>query len=272
MHIFTLNNNNLIYYKMFLDPIKKHNKFISIYKNPPIKNIADIKIKSINKLSNNTGYYFIIYISPINNNDIINELIDFDKEIMATIETNSMKWFNKEFTINEISELYNKSFCNQTKTISVILTKKQIKNMMYNNKKVADIEETIDFLNTNKKCVINISIEYYGLYIYSETTSNKWVIKTLDITNIDDEESIISIEDLIDNYRERVSNIKRRSDDKLQKLRDSIEIINKNILSIDNLSELLKSKDTTNKANINNHLIKLSELILKQEEAIKNSI
>jgi len=58
----------------------------------------------------------------------------------------------------------------------------------------------------------------------------------------------------------------------LQKLRDSIEIINKNILSIDNLSELLKSKDTTNKANINNHLIKLSELILKQEEAIKNSI
>jgi archaellum biogenesis ATPase FlaH len=143
---------------------------------------------------------------------------------------------------------------------------------MYNNKKVADIEETIDFLNTNKKCLINISIEYYGLYIYSETTSNKWVIKTLDITNIDDEESIISIEDLIDNYRERVSNIKRRSDDKLQKLRDSIEIINKNILSIDNLSELLKSKDTTNKANINNHLIKLSELILKQEEAIKNSI
>jgi molybdopterin converting factor small subunit len=143
---------------------------------------------------------------------------------------------------------------------------------MYNNKKVTDIEEIINFLNTNKKCLINISIEYYGLYIYSETTSNKWVIKTLDITNIDDEESIISIEDLIDNYRERVSNIKRRSDDKLQELSDSIEIINKNILSINNLSELLKSKDTINKANINNHLIKLSELILKQEEAIKNSI
>ena len=257
---------------MLLDPIKKNNKFISVYKNPPIKNIADIKIKSINKLANNTGYYFIIYISPLNNNDIINELIDFDKEIMATIETNSIKWFNREFTISEISELYNKSFCNQTKTISVILTNKQIKNMMYNNKKVTDIEDTINFLNTNKKCLVNISIEYYGLYIYSETTSNKWVIKTLDITNIDEEESIISIEDLIDNYCERISNIKKRSEDRLQKLSNSIEFINKNIMSINNLSELLKSKDTINKANISNHLIKLNDLILKQEEAIKNSI
>ena len=195
---------------MLLDPIKKNNKFISIYKNPPFKNITDIKIKSINKLANNTGYYFIIYISPINNNDIINELIDFDKEIMYAIEKNSIKWFNREFTISEISELYNKSFCNQTKTISVILTNKQIKNMMYNNKKITDIEEIINFLNNNKKCLINISIEYYGLYIYSETTSNKWVIKTLDITNIDDEESIISIEDLIENYSERISNIKKK--------------------------------------------------------------
>jgi CRISPR/Cas system CMR-associated protein Cmr3 (group 5 of RAMP superfamily) len=145
--------------------------------------------------------------------------------------------------------------------------------MVYNNKKVADIEEIIDFLNasTNKKCLINISIEYYGLYIYSDTTSNKWVIKTLDITNIDDEDSIISIDELIDNYRERISNIKKRSDDKLLQLSDNIEIINKNIASIHNLSELLKSKDTTNKVNINNHLIKLNELILKQEEVLKNS-
>ena len=258
---------------MLLDPIKKNNKLISIYKNSPIKNIADIKIKSINKLSNNAGYYFIIYISPTNNHEIINELIEFDKEIMATMETNSTKWFNREFTMDEIAELYNKSFCNQTKTISVILTNKQIKSMVYNNKKVADIEEIIDFLNasTNKKCLINISIEYYGLYIYSDTTSNKWVIKTLDITNIDDEDSIISIDELIDNYRERISNIKKRSDDKLLQLSDNIEIINKNIASIHNLSELLKSKDTTNKVNINNHLIKLNELILKQEEVLKNS-
>ena len=144
--------------------------------------------------------------------------------------------------------------------------------MMYNNKKITDIEEVINILNTNKKCLINISIEYYGLYIYSETTSNKWVVKTLYITNIDDEDSIISIEDLIENYNERISNIKKRSEDTLQKLRDNIEIINKNITNIDNLYELFKSKDTINKININNHLIRLNDQILKQEEAIKNSI
>lgn len=261
---------------MLLDPIKKNNKLISVYRNPPIKNIADIKIKSINKLSNNAGYYFIIYISPTNNHDIINELLDFDKEIMTAIESNSMKWFDREFNISEITELYNKSFCNQTKTISVILTNKQIKTMMYNNKKITDIDEIINLLNanSNKKCLINISIEYYGLYIYSETTSNKWVIKTLDITNIDDEESIVSIEELIDNYCDRITDIKKRGEDKLLKLSDNIEIINKNILSINNQYESLKSKDITsrlNKVNIHNHLIKLNELILKQEEVLKNS-
>ena len=45
MHIFKLNNNNLLYYKMLQDPIKKDNKLISIYKNPPNKVLVDIKIK-----------------------------------------------------------------------------------------------------------------------------------------------------------------------------------------------------------------------------------
>ena len=55
-------------------------------------------------------------------------------------------------------------------------------------------------------------------------------------------------------------------------LNDYVFIINKNITTINNLSELLKTKDTINKANINNHLIKLNDQILKQEEAIKKSI
>ena len=71
---------------MFLEPIKKDNKLILIYKNPPVKNIVDVRIKSINKLANNTGYVFNIYIAPSNNSEIIKELIAFDKEIMSSIE------------------------------------------------------------------------------------------------------------------------------------------------------------------------------------------
>jgi hypothetical protein len=257
---------------MLQDPIKKDNKLISIYKNPPNKILVDIKIKSVNKLSNNAGYYFNIYISPSNNCDIINELIQFDKEIMESIQENSLKWFDKEFDINEINELYNKSFCNQTKTISVILSNKQIKHILYNNKKI-EVDEIVNLLNSNlsKKCLINITIEYYGLYIYSETTSNKWIIKTLDITNIDDEESIVSIDELIDNYIERINNIKTRSKKKLTSLNNDIESINKNVIDIDNIMELLKEKNNISKATINNNLIKLNELILKQEVVLKNS-
>jgi hypothetical protein len=257
---------------MLQDPIKKDNKLISIYKNPPNKILVDIKIKSVNKLSNNTGYYFNIYISPSNNCDIINEFIQFDKEIMESIQENSLKWFDKEFDINEINELYNKSFCNQTKTISVILSNKQIKHILYNNKKI-EVDEIVNLLNSNlsKKCLINITIEYYGLYIYSETTSNKWIIKTLDITNIDDEESIVSVDELIDNYIERINNIKTRSKKKLTSLNNDIESINKNVIDIDNIMELLKEKNNISKATINNNLIKLNELILKQEVVLKNT-
>ena len=191
---------------------------------------------------------------------------------MESIQENSLKWFDKEFDINEINELYNKSFCNQTKTISVILSNKQIKHILYNNKKI-EVDEIVNLLNSNlsKKCLINITIEYYGLYIYSETTSNKWIIKTLDITNIDDEESIVSVDELIDNYIERINNIKTRSKKKLTSLNNDIESINKNVIDIDNIMELLKEKNNISKVTINNNLIKLNELILKQEVVLKNS-
>ena len=258
---------------MLQEPIKRNNKLISIYKNPPTKNITDVKIKAVNKLFNNNGYYLNIYISPQNNNDIINELLLFDKELILEIEKNSLNWFNTQFDINEISELYSKSLCNQTKKISIILTKKHIKNMLYNNKKITEIDEIITLLNdnSNKKCLINISIEYYGLYIYSESTSNKWVITKIDITNIDDEESIVSIDELIDNYIDRTRDINIKCKNKLQELTNDIENIKKNMKDIDNIIEILDNIDITNKTRINNNLIKLNELILKQETIIKTS-
>ena len=131
--------------------------------------------------------------------------------------------------------------------------------------------ETTSYSLNNKKCLINISIEYYGLYIYSETTSNKWVITKIDITNIDDEESIVSIDELIENYIERSRDINIQSKNKLQELTNDIENIKKNMKDIDNIIEILDNKDITNKIRINNNLIKLNELILKQQTIIKTS-
>lgn len=261
---------------MLLEPIRKDKKLISIYKNPPIKNIVDVKIKSINKLTNNTGYTFNIYISPSNNFDIIQDLILFDKEIMKSIESNSLKWFNRQFDIREITELYNKSFCNQTKTMSIILTNKQIRNMVYNNKAVEDIEDIVNILiadnspdNSPNKSFVNITIEYYGLYIYSESTSNKWIIRTIDISNINDDDNTVSNEELIENFQNRIYNIKKKCNDKITELGKNIDNIRNNMKTIDELLDNLKKDSESTNNNINYCLSKLNTLILTQEENIK---
>jgi len=257
---------------MFQEPIKKGNKLILMYKNPPIKNIVDVRIKSIKKLANNTGYIFNIYIAPSNNSDIIRELVAFDKEIMSSIEDNSLKWFDRQFDMAEITELYHKSFCNQTKTIGVILTNKQVKNMMYNNKVFQDIDDIVNILaddNIAKKSFVNITMEYYGLYIYSETTSNKWIIRKIDISNINEDDNNVSTDELIDNFQHRIYNIKKKCNDKIGELSKNIDNIRDNMKTIDELlADLKKSSESTN-ININYFLNKLNTLILNQEENIK---
>jgi hypothetical protein len=257
---------------MFQEPIKKGNKLILMYKNPPIKNIVDARIKSINKLANNTGYVFNVYIAPSNNSDIIRELIAFDKEIMSSIEDNSLKWFDRQFDMSEITELYHKSFCNQTKTIGVILTNKQVRNMMYNNKVFQDIDDIVNILaddNIAKKFFVNITMEYYGLYIYSETTSNKWIIRKIDISNINEDDNNVSAEELIDNFKHRIYNINKKCNDKIGELSKNIENIRDNMKTIEELlADLNKSSESTNN-NINYILNKLNTLILNQEENIK---
>jgi hypothetical protein len=257
---------------MFLEPIKRDNKLILIYKNPPVKNIVDVRIKSINKLANNTGYVFNIYIAPSNNSEIIRELLAFDKEIMSSIEDNSVKWFDRQFDMSEITELYHKSFCNQTKTIGVILTNKQVKNMMYNNQVFQDIDDIVNILaddNIAKKSFVNITIEYYGLYIYSETTSNKWIIRKIDISNINEDDNNVSTDELIDNFQHRIYNIKKKCNDKIGELSKNIDNIRDNMKTIDELlADLKKSSESTN-ININYFLNKLNTLILNQEENIK---
>ena len=191
---------------------------------------------------------------------------------MNSIENNSIKWFNRQFNNEEIMELYNKSFCNQTKTMSIILTDKQIKTMLYNNKTVEDIEDIVKILiddNISKKSLINITIEYYGLYIYSETTSNKWMIKSIDISNIDDDDNIVSTEELIDNFQHRIYNIKKKCNDKVDILSKNIDSIRNTMKSIDELLDDLKTGSKSTNINVHYCLNKLNTLILNQEENIK---
>lgn len=144
--------------------------------------------------------------------------------------------------------------------------------MLYNNKAVQDIDDIINIIRDDsiiKKSFINITIEYYGLYIYSETTSNKWIIRKIDISNIDEDDNTVSTEELIDNYQNRIYNIKKRCNDKIDKLSKNIDNIRDNMKTIDELlADLKKTSESTN-ININYFLNKLNTLILNQEENIK---
>ena len=156
--------------------------------------------------------------------------------------------------------------------MSIILTDKQIKTMLYNNKTVEDIEDIVKILiddNISKKSLINITIEYYGLYIYSETTSNKWMIKSIDISNIDDDDNIVSTEELIDNFQHRIYNIKKKFNDKVDILSKNIDSIRNTMKSIDELLDDLKTGSKSTNINVHYCLNKLNTLILNQEKNIK---
>jgi len=260
---------------MLLTPIKKENKYVSIPSFLIEKVITDVKIKSIRKLIDGKGYCIVLYISKETNNDIIKELNDLDNDIIKIIEDNSLLWFDKTFSDEEIYELYNRSFCNQTKTINVILTNKQYNTIMYNNKPLDTVDKIIDILKENnhyKKCLINITIEYRGIYFYSETTSNKWVIKNLDVTDINlDNNNIDSInkDDILEKLCDNIFNMKN-------KLINRNNFLNKYIMDLKDqeniIDKLFIELKTSQNKKLQNLLNKMNESLIYQEDKIKRSI
>ena len=138
----------------------------------------------------------------------VNAYVIPDNNIENDILKQSAKWFNKSIDETDVNELYTKSFCNQTKTINVILTNKDFNNLNYNNNAINDVDKLINMLKENnnyKKSIINLSIEYMGLYFYSEYTSNKWLIKSLDVTELHyDNNEWLYIDDIIEKIDYRI--------------------------------------------------------------------
>ena len=112
-------------------------------------------VKSIKRLINGKGYYVTLYISEETNNDIINNLIEFDNNIIDEIVNNSSSWFNKNFAKEDVDELYTRSFCKQTKTINVIISSNNFNNITYNNDTIIVCKiSLVDVLSTPCDTVI----------------------------------------------------------------------------------------------------------------------
>jgi hypothetical protein len=255
---------------MLKTPYKKDNKFISLSKNAIKLSITDVKIKGIKKLLNGKGYSLTLFISDKTNNDTINDLIKIDNNIAEEILKESNKWFGKSFEKNDVDELYTKSFCNQTKTINVIITNKEFNNIIYNNLNINDIDTIINMLKENnnyKKCIINLTIEYIGLYFYSEYTSNKWLIKSMDITDMQkDTNEWFCIDDIIDKIGDRVKILEKNTNIKISKYNALIEEYQEDYKNIKDKFKDVKEYGNTKEAN--NLLNNINELLIIQEEKI----
>jgi len=254
---------------MLKTPYKKDNKFISLSKESIILSITDVKIKCIKKLLNGKGYSLKLFISNKTNNDTINDLIKLDNDISDEILKESNKWFGKRFEKSDVDELYTKSFCNQTKTINVIMTNKEYNNIFYNNLNVNDIDTFVTMLKDNnyKKCIINITIEYIGLYFYSEYTSNKWLIKSLDITDIQNDDcEWFCIDDIIEKVEDRVRLLGKNTMLKISKYNALIEEYQD---AYKNIKDKIKDiKELGNTKEANDLLNNIDGLLIIHEEKI----
>ena len=135
-------------------PEKKDDKFIAKAIEPIKIIFSDVKLKSIRRLIDSKGYNIAIYIPETINNEGICNINKLDDNIMKEIITSSPKWFKKDFTLNDLTDMYNKSFCQQTKTISVIFTNTKYPKLIYNNNNIDSVDKVINILRENNHFLI----------------------------------------------------------------------------------------------------------------------
>lgn len=254
-------------------PEKKDGKFIA-KTTAPVKIIfSDVKLKAIRRLVDNKGYNVTLYIPETINSEGICNVIKLDDNIMKEIIASAPKWFNKDFTHNELAEMYNRSFCSQTKTVSVIFTNTKYPNLIYNNKNVESVDKVISILRENshfKKCIINVELEYHGIYFYADNTRNKWVICSIDITDISNDNNNnewINKEDIIDKLNDNINAVNKKMGKRVLELQKYINAMEENRVNINKMFLELKESPCNN---IQEPLNEINQLIINQESKINN--
>ena len=255
-------------------PEKKDDRFIAKTKEPVKIIFSDIKLKSIRRLIDNKGYNIAIYIPENINNEGITNISKLDDDVVAEIINYSPIWFSKTFTKDDLSEMYTKSYCAQTKTMPVIFTNTNYPKIIYNNNNIDTVDTVISILRENnhyKKCIINIEIEYHGISFYNDNTKNKWVVSSIDITDItndnNDNNNWINKDDILDKLNDDISLINNKMNKKIIELQKYINELEENKLNINKMFITLKTCPFNN---IQEPLNKINQLIIYQESKINN--
>ena len=120
--------------------------------------------------------------------------------------------------------------------------------------------------NNYKKSIINLSIEYMGLYFYSEYTSNKWLIKSIDVTELqNDSNEWHYMDEIIEKIDYRIKKLDKNTKLKISQYNKIIEEYKSDYY---NIANKFKDKDNGNTKDMNNILGNINELLILQEEKI----
>lgn len=255
---------------MLLKPIKKNNKFVSTCDHAVKYFLSDVKIKSLHKFVDNKGYLISIYIPDSVNTDTIHSLLDFDENIIHNIKKHSPEWFNKTFSDDDINELYTRCYCKQHHTIDVILSNAFHTKFVMNSSVVDCFEDIIDLIKDVKhlkKCIVNIEIQHVGLYFYAETATNKWVIKSIDITDTTQDTCSFAKEDLEDKLEENIKSLSLKTATKVKEYEACIAELSSNQKNIEVMFKQLKTN--AGGKSWDAILGKLNSAIVSQEDKIK---
>ena len=129
----------------------------------------------------------------------------FDKKILEYFQSKNQIWFDNNLTEDDIKEMYNQMYCHQNKTIDIDITEKTV---IKKNNECVEIKDVYDQLKEDH-VVLDVKIQYIGFNTYNYLIENKWIIKKINISQIDDivEEDKNSIEKFLQNSVDDCINI-----------------------------------------------------------------
>jgi hypothetical protein len=232
-------------------PYRKKNTYISeLEKNISLK-LTNINIKNITKYKNN--YILELY---LNDNDIINEINNIDRNILNIYSKKNNKWFDNNLNKSDIEELFSKSYCEHNNTIDIILNNDTI---VIKNNKVVYLDNNIITELKNTDIEIEIDLKILGIYISKDCIKIKWVINKICIdTVITDME--LNKEELekewIDTFNETILFLENRKIEYVKRMNDIETFKKKNSELLYELKNISNKKSWNQKINILKNNIK----------------
>jgi hypothetical protein len=225
-------------------PQKKTKCLVSYLEKPLKLIINDVKIKNFIGVNN-----IHCEIPVKSNEDAINFIETIDNLSYDTLLENP-SWSDNQI----IDNVYNYSYSGDLSTINLLFNDKTSCYMDGNNK---ELGEMIEILRDNKKLReinINMEINFLGLFIYDNAIINKWIIKVINVEELDDDLNDWDRDEIEDDWQQELILYE-------ENVMNKIELYKQSLYNAKKILEDIKTEENYN--NWEKKILKLKNYILK---------